>query len=84
MKYIFIVFFLVSNLVYSQYSDQIFNYDNNVTFKIVKLRGSPKGFMGYSPLRGYYSYSIYLEFTNNSSSTGRTRFGEHLFSKSKD
>ncbi|MBO0329842.1 hypothetical protein [[Muricauda] lutisoli] len=67
MKYILITTFLISNFAYSQmYSSQVFNYDDNITFQITRLKGSADRGIGYTPLRGYTSYTFYLKFTNNS------------------
>ena len=67
-----ILILLIANLSYSQViktEKQIFNYNDNITFEITKMKEKKNGAYGLIPLRGYTSYIFYLKFTNNSNNT---------------
>ncbi|WP_435622919.1 hypothetical protein [Flagellimonas sp.] len=74
MRYLFVILFLlISTNLQSQIfeknlklENQYFNYNQDVLFVIKKMREEKRGGFGYSPLRGYTSYVMYLLFQNRS------------------
>jgi len=47
---------------------EYYEYSENVSFKIKRMKEHKKGGFGFIPLRGFTSYKFYLTFENHSSS----------------